>query len=312
MGISPSNKIIETVTPSSSQIGPFDVYQDDVESTYSIMSTLPKRTMVYERLTFKDVKTGNERTITSSSHYISSNSHLTFPYTIPTSEFMGRLGMRITISAFNALDNTAYQSFGLIVYPIGKNMINPLNYLTNGYSTKNTAVSFPNKTYNEKLIFTNYSDYFLTDIYYRLPFEQFDIKVVSNYKNIPVKTAQMTLKNADDLFANLSGFNGDIRINLKIEEIDGIFRLSLKNPLYVNPSTLVMSYIPIAGYVATNNFYFPVNQMEEMQGLEIAFTITEFGNNKTNLSWTSTYYPTSSVIGACNNSEYCVVGGISQ
>ena len=73
-----------------------------------------------------------------------------------------------------------------------------------------------------------------------------------------------------------------------------------------------MAYLPLSGYVATDNLYFPINQIDSVQGLNVTFTLRDFGNNKTNLSWTSTYYPTSNIIGQCNNSEYCIVGGVSQ
>ena len=302
-------KATRTIVPSTSRIGPFEVFQDDVTSTYTITSTLLKKATVYEKINFRDIYSGSVFNYTSSSHTINANSKLSFPFTIPTSGQMGLHGMKMSIGVYNAEDDSKYQSFTTTIYPIGHDIINPLDYLDNGYSTKNTAFSFPSQGFRETLIFTNYNDYFLTDIYYRLPFEQFDIKVDTSYKNLPLATGQMIIKNGGQLFPNLTSINNDIYINLSMIKVDDIFRLCLKTSLYVNPTTLNMSSFPISGYVATDNFYFPVNRIDEMQGLNIEFNVMNFGYNKTNLTWTSTFSPTYPFIGACNNSEYCVVGG---
>ena len=306
--INPSTR----VTISTNQIGPYDLYQDDVESSYLVSTNSTRKISVYERIMFNDLKTDNTRYITTSSHTISSSKTVTMSLNIPTSEFMGPNGMQILITVYNASSNEQYTSDGCIINPPGQEIINPLQYLNNGYTTNTTAYRFPNRDYDETLTFPNFNDYFLTDIYYKIDLTQFDITVSGRYDNIPLGTGTMTLKDAGMLFPYFPRVANNVTIDLIMFEINGNYRIKIKKTLYVDPLTLNMSPIPITGYLATDNFYFPINQMSNMQGLEIAFVIKDFGNNQTNLSWSSTYYPTSSLIGPCNSSEYCVVGGVSQ
>lgn len=312
MGVSSRDiKASQTVIPSSPQIGPFEVYQENVMATYTLTSTFTKGTPTYERINYLDIATGNERNTKSAAHTVPARSTLTLTFEVPTQEFLGPSGMRITITVYNSKEQTAYRSYQLIVYPIGHESINPLNYLEEGFTSRGIAFKFPSKAMEETLYFDNYNDYFLTDIYYRLPLEQFDIRTTGSFSETPVGTGEMIIKDGKFYFPNLPTSGKNVRIYLKIVKVGDIYRICLRNSLYINPSTLVMSSTPITGYVVTDNFYFPVNQLSMMQGLDITFNIQNFGNNKTNLSWTSTFYPTSSIIGPCNSSEYCVVGGIN-
>ena len=187
--------------------------------------------------------------------------------------------MKITITVYRASDDYLYKEMTDTIFPTGTSKINPLNYLEDGYTTFTTAVSFPNKFYKEKLTFPNYADYFLTDIYYRIPFEQFDIAVDSLYTDIPDGTGAMTLYNAADIFPNLTSNKNNIVLKLKTFKRGENYGISLANPLFVNPNTLQMADTPLSGYVATYNLYYPINQSEELQGLKVGFKIESFENS---------------------------------
>ena len=310
MGATPSPTSSGTIIPSSELIGPFEKYQSDKSARFLLQSTLSERVNVMARLFFYDIKTKNSKVVTSAVQTIPAKGSSSFNVTIPISKYLGPLGMEITLEVTNIVSSEKYCSYTRTIYPIGHNSIDPLDYLDNGYLIKATATRFPDRAYAERLYFPNYSDYFLTDIYYRIPFEQFDIQVGGNYTNIPLGTGQMILRDSASLFPNLKSDGSDITIPLNMEKIGENYRIILAESLYVHPKQLTMSSVPISGYVATNNFYFPVNQLYQMQGLQAHFDIYDFGNSKTNLSWDCYYDPSGSFIGACNNSQFCIVGGI--
>lgn len=313
MGAAPKvNIVTRNLALTSSIIGPFDKYQEDVVASYTLTTTTNKPNSTYERFTFLDISTGNERNVKTTNHFIPAKSSITLSITIPTSEFMGPSGMEIFMNIYDSFNNTLLYSYALTIYAAGSESINPLQYIESGYVTKPIAIAFPDVEYREKIYFDNYSDYFLTDIYYRLPFEQFDIKVDSIFDKTIEGSGTMLIKKGKNFFPNLSTIGNNTFIGLKTNKIGDIYRISLKNGLYVSPSSLIMSSTPLAGYVATNNFYLPVNKRDEIQGLEITMNIYNIGYSKTNLSWTSKYFPTSSLIGACSYSEYCIVGGVSS
>ena len=313
MGVaSKDTKAIQTIKLSSPSIGPFEQYQEDVATFYTLTSTYTKASLVYERILFTNISTGSERNVKTANHSVPARASTRVDLVIPTSEFMGPSGMAISISLYDGRDDSLIRSHRLAIYPAGKETINPIQYVDDGYTTKTIGIVFPSAQLKEKLTFNHYADYFLTDIYYRLPLEQFDFGIESTFKETPTGTGFMLIRNGKSLFPNLTSIGNNVNLTLKVTKVREIYRISIKNSLYVNPNTLLMSNNPIAGYVATDNFYFPINKMSRMQGLDVTFTLIGVGYNKTNLSWTCTYYPTSSIIGPCNNSEYCIEGGVSK
>ena len=308
----PSKAIVPTMNISSPQYGPYEVYQDDVETEFAVLSTINSNVLVYEKVAFKDMNKNQTRTITCPVHQMKYLSVAKIPITIPTSKYFGTGGMRISIAVFRSGDDYQYKSVNGIIYPPTSATVKPLEYLTGGYTTKTTAISFPNKQFKEKFTFHNFADYFLTDIYYRVPLEQFAIEVTTEYKDFPIGKGLMSLNNADVLFPNISSLGGLAIIAVDLKKEGDFYKISLAKNLYVHPKTLLMSDRPLVGYVATKNFYFPVNKMEDYQELNISFLITEVGHSKINLSWYSKCYLYSPLIGACSNSEYCVVGEVTK
>ena len=57
IGAVPNKAIVQTMTISSPRYGPYEVYQDDVESEFAVASTVSKKTVVYEKVVFKDLVT---------------------------------------------------------------------------------------------------------------------------------------------------------------------------------------------------------------------------------------------------------------
>lgn len=293
-------------------MGPFDRYQSDVSSTLTVISTYKLRQTIYERLTFEDLATSASRVYSLASHVINGNSSETVSFNIPTSLYMGSSGMSITIEILRSSDNYVFIASTMFINLPGHETINPINYSSSSFVSKVIGVGYPSTVAREVLTFSGFTDYFLTDIYYRIPLEQFDIGIQSDFASEPIGEANMIIENGKDLFPNLSGVGNHVLLLLDLVKIGEIYRLSLKKPLYVNPVSVQMSSTALSGYVATNNIYYPINQLDEALGLKITFNIMNFGNNKTNLKWSTYCYSASPFIGPCNNSEYCVVGGVSR
>ena len=64
MGAAPKvNIVTRNLALTSSIIGPFDKYQEDVVASYTLTTTTNKPNSTYERFTFLDISTGNERNV---------------------------------------------------------------------------------------------------------------------------------------------------------------------------------------------------------------------------------------------------------
>lgn len=312
MGVAPNNAAIQTVTISSPVFGPYEVYCANKNAAIAVKSGINKKTLVYEKIIFKDLAKDTSRTMTFAEHYIEKGKSYPIPFVMPLNDYLGRSGMNMTVQVFRSEDNVRIKNVSATIYPCGLTTINPIDYVETGYTTNVTAICFPNTSYKETFTFDNFADYFLTDIYYRMPLEQFQIGIKTNYETFPFGTAKLTILDGASLFPLMNTSGSNVVIDLNLSQIGEKYQLIPKNTLYVNPTTLEMSSRAINGYVATNNIYYPVNKIEDLYGTELEFRIENFGNNKTNLIWRVTCYSSSTFIGACSNSEFCVVGGISK
>jgi hypothetical protein len=76
--------------------------------------------------------------------------------------------------------------------------------------------------------------------------------------------------------------------------------------LYVHPTRLTMSPLPLQGYVPTSNFYFPLNQFHRFR--ETTFQLRLMISNLTQVTFSYTFlydadYP---LLGPCSISQFCI------
>ena len=116
LGATPNRAVVQTVNPSTPRIGPFQFYQDDVESHIALKSTLTKSTVIYEKVMYKDMNTNQTRTDTLTAHTIGAGATVRVPITIPTSKYFGFGGMRMAIGVFRASDDYEYKTVSSIIY----------------------------------------------------------------------------------------------------------------------------------------------------------------------------------------------------
>ena len=270
----------DEIVVKSSQYGPYEKYQSDVSESFSITSYYKNGNTVYERITYLDLTTGASRNVRTTSHTLRYRRASTVNITIPTSALLGDEGLVISIEIYNSPDSSYITGEAIVIYPIGTETINPLNYLENGYETKYIAAAFPSDSYKEKLTFESFADYFLTDIYYRIPLDQFDIEIETFSDSYTLGQGTMTIVGMRDYLPYLNGQGNDAIISLRLSKNGNKIQVNYGSSMYVNPKTLTMSSTPKSGYVITNNFYLPVNQWTILWVLKLDFILMVLATTK--------------------------------
>ena len=269
----------------------------------------------YEIFRFGDEINPNQRTVTKGNHKIASKTKYNGSVVIPTKALLGDSGMKITIELYLS-DGTRLKTNNCYIYPKKPETINPITYYSSTYTCRDTRASFiSNKVFysSESYTFTSVDDYFLNDLYYRLPIEQFQIDTSLSGSVFTCEDAYLSITGLNEYFPGLTFNNqNEAIIPLNIIYRNGSLKFAFRNTMYVESRLLIMSTTPKSGYVSTNRFYLPINHRDDLLGSSFKFVMEKVGLNGSTFMWESSLLTGSSLIGDCHNSGYCVKGTVSK
>ena len=298
----------------SFELGPYSKYQNNPSIKYSIKSTYTSEKTIYEIIRFGTPSNPNQQTVTKANHSIGYNAKYEGYVTVPTKTFLGDSGMRMALEVYDT-NGTQLKTSVVTIYPRNSVTINPTTYSSATYSCPVTHVKVSNSlTFytNEEYRFTNVEDYFNTDIYYRLPLEQFEIQTSLDSSIFTYESAYLIIQGMEDCFPHLTYTNGQVKIPLEVIYNTNRLRVNLLNNIYVHSKLLFISLTPLNNYVATKNFYLPINHLNDLMGASFTIEINKVGLNQSTFRWTASLISGSPLVGNCQSSGYCVVGRVSK
>ena len=172
------------------------------------------------------------------------------------------------------------------------------------------CLSLNSTKYVEKYDFTNFSHILELDNYYRLDLSSLSFKY-DFYKDYRVSSASLSFVDAYNLFPYIEGEGNIKRVPLfpYINNKEVYFKF---NGLYTKKNTLEMSLNYQEGFVETNYFYFPKNQLWLLQGSLFALNIYQSGVSSLCFDFDFEVDIKALLLGPCNEASYCVVGGIKK
>lgn len=218
---------------------------------------------------------------------------------------------KIKFQLINITDGRAYSKAEIILFPyklVSENIhsYNDGNYLKTNYAgkiTNNTTIYYDDKT---KFSFPN-THY--EDNYYRLNLSRY--MLIKEVGNITYDEVLLKIYDRKGAFINL-GMDFIKRIPLSFKKYNNFYYLDFKNFMYVNPNSMQMSLIPLNGFLQTKYFYFPINQKDKLNNIEMIIEINGYGLVKTNLFIKTNLIIDKSLIGSCFDSDFCIIGGIDN
>ena len=306
----------QTVYVKTSMIGPYELFQKDSTFEVQVISTYFYPVTTYEVIMFGNGNRVNDISINEPSSLIGPQGKKTYNVTIPTSQLMDAKGMTITIKVHNSTEGKDDYNKSIKIYPIGRTVVNPLNYPNNKIYNANKVCGLFDSTIsycNEFYTFPCVLDYFVSSTYYKLDISQFRIRRDSNYYSTNVGSATLSINGKNQFFPGMSQKEqNSCKIPLNVVNNGDILSLSFKGPMYVEPKMLIMSDFPISGFVQTNNFYLPINHIDDLNGTSVTFELSDIGFDKTIFRWNCSLSVSGTLLGRCSSSEYCVEGEVES
>jgi len=298
---------------SSPIYGPFKQHNDNPNLQVNINSTSLIAQEVY--LLFKIVDDNNtvvsqsKSTSTIISKYHNGNVNIN----LLTKAYLDENGMNVLFYLIDSNNSNILLSSSFEVFPIKSNTYNPIEYSQSHIFEYSTSFKFANSgviTYQEKYIFNDFFDYFLIDTYYRLLINQYCFSY-QYINDLTYRKAYLILPDSFNDFCYIETDDyGQIIVPLSLIKEGETYSLSFPSLMYVNPNTLEMSITKISGFSITSYFYLPINHLKDLSQSNFTFVIEGLGYSQSNFVWTVSYLVYQGLIGPCENSNYCVIGGI--
>ena len=190
-------------------------------------------------------------------------------------------------------------------------------YIVSGGTITNEDVCFgfyrnqlcKSETYN----FENSNEYITIDDHSKLDLSSYSFTYSPIYN---FKSDEMYLEIIDyeNIYPNLdkNEDNLTIRVPLKTKIVSARYTFDYDASMYVNPQTLEMSTRQISGYEQSNALYVPIFSQSKLQNNEIKIHLIGAGFDKSDITIPLKYIFDSNYFGFCDDSDYCIHGGIRE
>ena len=166
----------------------------------------------------------------------------------------------------------------------------------------------------ESYDFENMNEYFSANSSNAIDVSEISFSYYPNKTTMRYSSAYLLITDYENLFPRLTNYTGtnSFKVPLSITQTDNKISFSVNSNMYVNYSNLEMSYIPLAGFEATNAFFIPTNENKNFQNNEAKIIIEGAGFNESNIQINVQYFNSHGFFGNCSNSEYCIEGGVKE
>jgi len=235
----------------------------------------------------------------------------TYSYNVSNVKAYLKKGITVEVGIWSLTYSAMLHPVKMTFYEKTHAKIDPNDYKTSSYVAKNT-INGRGLTYNEYFKFDNFRDYIDTDIYNVLSLKDFTF-THSFYYPFRYGSAYLDILDLNNAFPNLqSTTEGYKRIPLTLSKNGSVVSFNFPDVMYVNPETLEMSLTQISGTTETRNFYMPRNKKTLLQSLKMILRVDGLGSNLIRFDYPIEYNSGNNYIGDCNDSDYCVTGGIRK
>lgn len=293
--------------------GPFslDNPQDfSVTFTYKLYSIASQS--IIERL----------RVFNSANSVVSSSSKATKSYTqgkrvivtftFPLRNNWNANGLTLKFEILNSSSYSVLKAYSATFYPPSNSVIPATTLKKNIYTSRSLGFYSDGtqmKEMKETFNFKNFGDYLNVENYYRLDVDKNTFLYPNEY-TFTYDEASLYFNDSDNLFPYYTHqVNGDIYIPLKLVRNGNTISLAYNKNFYINKRTLQMSDTYRAGFTLTQDFYLPINGRNKFNGKQIYIDLKKLGLDGISTTMSVRYQADKSIVGNCNDGDYCVVGG---
>lgn len=305
---SPSSSLIE---PISDLVGPFDLGEPNHEYNF-VYSVNKAYDSVSEVITYTRHGGTIISTVKSAKHAVAADEVVIYPYTFENKSYLTSAGLDVAYSLVNSKTSLKIFNYKYTIYAKSHKDVEPFKIKTRKYTSK-TIMYIPNVgSFEETYSFVDLEENF--NIYNSLELD------VSNLKFSYISKCPLTYDSAEFYFVdnkmlfpkieeNEDGFK---HIPLSLFQIDEFVYFKYKDNIFYDPSSGNISFVKTKDSILKNRFYIPRNKTSEVESYTFYFQINNFGGDGINISFPIKFVSYSYYFGLCNQSDYCIMGGIKK
>ena len=235
----------------------------------------------------------------------------TTTFNVPIRDYWTNDGLEIRFEILNS-SYSIIKSYSAPFYP-PSNSQKSASTLKNNLYTSNSLGFYGDgiqmNELKETFDFRTIGDYIDNDYYYRLDIARNYFLYPNNF-TLTCKSAKLRFNDDENIFSSYTHTNnGDIEIPLYLYNSGERICFGFNKTFYVNKRTLEISDTYHSGWITTPSFYLPVNGRKKFNGRTIYFELNELGFDKISTVIPLRYELDRAIVGACSDSDYCVVGG---
>lgn len=179
-----------------------------------------------------------------------------------------------------------------------------------GFSSNNTlAVLNGNLIWTTKTLsyeFEGFEGIYVPQYFHKIRLKDFSIIPTSDLDLFSCD-ASLIINNYNDYFNDIEGSTDIVTFDLKTAYKTPVYYFELKDYLYVDPETLLMSSESKTGYVKTEHIYLPVNEMHNQTQYKCYLYMRNFGIDNDLVIHQFEIKALKNVFGDCSNSQYCIM-----
>ena len=192
--------------------------------------------------------------------------------------------------------NVSSANTGLITNNVCINTKNTISKLSKSSGWSDVPLSYT---------FDGFDGVYMPDYYHKIRLNDFNIKFDTYYREFFSTNVSLIIQNVDGVFDDISKTN-EVEFPLSIKDTANGCSFNLKDILYVNKETLMLSKTAKDGYVSTKHIYLPRNEMRNQDKYTAYLVFTKFGLDKSLLRYSFSLHALKNIVGDCRNSEYCI------
>lgn len=192
-----------------------------------------------------------------------------------------------------------------------KSVINPFAYKSKEFKSKDMYCQNGNIV-NEYFQFDGILDEIILDRYYIFSLESLYFRYRNTFnQDFPYENAivQIAFSDPNNYYPLLQNANGTVSLNGSLYQDNDVWRVRFDN-LYVNRSSLKMRLGYSPGFVSTKYLFLPKNKRAEIEDYSFFIRFSNLGLNEYTFQFYFKIASYSLLIGPCDISDYCVIGGI--
>ena len=135
----------------------------------------------------------------------------------------------------------------------------------------------------------------------------------SPFNKYSFTNAYLEINDNKNIYPNITKVNKTkVRFPLRLTNNSEAIQFEFIPCLYVNNSTLDMSEIKRSGYEPADSVYLPLGKEALLEDEESQIVIEGSGFNRNKITIPLSFYKSERLFGSCDDSDYCIHGGIKE